>query len=44
MATHSIRDLDRREILRMPAVLAGSRVVFSPKLAVAEAALQRTPD
>jgi protocatechuate 3,4-dioxygenase beta subunit len=44
MATHSIRDLGRREILRMSAVLAGSRVVFSPKLAIAEAALQRTPD
>jgi protocatechuate 3,4-dioxygenase beta subunit len=45
MATHSIRDLGRREILMMSAVLAGSSgVVFSPKLAAAEAALQRTPD
>jgi protocatechuate 3,4-dioxygenase beta subunit len=44
MATHSIRDLGRREILRMSAVLAGSRAVFSPKLAIAEVALQRTPD
>jgi protocatechuate 3,4-dioxygenase beta subunit len=44
MAMHSIRDLGRREILMMSAVLAGSGVVFSPKLAAAEAALQRTPD
>ena len=44
MATHSIRDLGRREILRTSAVLAGSRVVFTPKLAIAEAALHRTPD
>ena len=41
---YSIRDLGRREILMMSAVLAGSGVVFSPKLAAAEAALQRTPD
>ena len=45
MAPHSIRDLGRREILRMSAALAGSRVVVSPKHAIAEAAaLQRTPD
>ena len=44
MATYSIRDFGRREILMMSAVLAGSGVVFSPKLAAAEAALQRTPD
>jgi len=44
MAIYSIRDLRRREILVMSAVLAGSGMVFSPKLAVAEAALQRTPD
>jgi len=45
MAPHSIRDFGRREILRMSAVLAGSRVVVSPKHAIAEAAaLQRTPD
>jgi len=43
MAIYSIGDLGRREILKMSAVLAGSGVVFSPKLAVAEAALQRTP-
>src|SRR5438105_3426 len=41
---YSIRDLGRREILMMSAVLAGSGVVFSPKLAAAEATLQRTPD
>jgi hypothetical protein len=29
MATHSFRDLGRREILGMSAALAGSRVVFS---------------
>jgi protocatechuate 3,4-dioxygenase, beta subunit len=44
MTVHSIRDLCRREILMMAAVLAGSGVVFSPKRAAAEAALQRTPD
>jgi protocatechuate 3,4-dioxygenase beta subunit len=44
MATYSIRDLDRREILVMSAVLAGSGVIFSPKPVPAEAALQRTPD
>jgi hypothetical protein len=44
MAIYSIRDLGRREILVMSAVLARSGVVFSPKLAAAEAALQRTPD
>jgi hypothetical protein len=44
MAMYSIRDLDRREILTMSAVLAGSGVVFSPKLPAAEATLQRTPD
>jgi hypothetical protein len=44
-AMYSIRDLSRREILIMSAVLAeSSGVVFSPKLAAAEAALQRTPD
>jgi protocatechuate 3,4-dioxygenase beta subunit len=43
MATCSIGDLGRREILKMSAVLAGSRVVLSTKLAAAEAALQRTP-
>jgi len=43
MAIYSIGDLGRREILKMSAVLAGSSVAFSTKLASAEAALQRTP-
>jgi len=43
MATYSIHDLGRREILMMSAVLAGSGGVLSAKLAAAEAALQRTP-
>jgi protocatechuate 3,4-dioxygenase, beta subunit len=43
MATYSIGDLDRREILKMSAVLAGSGALFSPKPATAEAALLRTP-
>ncbi len=43
MAICSIGDLGRREILKMSAVLAGSSVAFSTKLAAAEAALQRTP-
>src|SRR5438067_1123450 len=44
MATYSIRDLGRREIVIMSAVLAGASVPLSPKLAAAEATLQRTPD
>src|ERR1700730_14418380 len=44
MAIYSIRDLGRREILVISAVLAGSGMGFSPKPATAEAALQRTPD
>ena len=44
MAMYSIRDLGRREILMMSAVLGGAGVAFSPKLAAAEATLQRTPD
>ena len=44
MAMSSSRDLGRREILKMSAVLAGSGVVFPPELAAAEARLQRTPD
>ena len=44
MAMYSIRDLGRRELLMMSAVLAGSGVVFSPKPAAAAATLQRTPD
>jgi protocatechuate 3,4-dioxygenase beta subunit len=43
MATYSIGDLDRREILKMSAVLAGSSALFSTKLATAEASLLRTP-
>jgi protocatechuate 3,4-dioxygenase, beta subunit len=43
MATYSIGDLSRREILKMSAVLAGAGVTFSPHLAFAEAALRRTP-
>jgi protocatechuate 3,4-dioxygenase beta subunit len=43
MAIYSIGDLGRRDILKMSAVLAGSGVVLSTKLAGAEAALQRTP-
>jgi protocatechuate 3,4-dioxygenase beta subunit len=44
MATHSIGDLGRREILMMSAVIAGSGAVLPSRLAAAEAALQRTPD
>jgi protocatechuate 3,4-dioxygenase beta subunit len=44
MATYSIEHLGRREILMMSAVLAGAGALFSPGLAAAEAALQRTPD
>src|SRR6202023_310505 len=44
MTMYSIRDLGRREILMMSAVLAGAGVAFSPKLAATEATLQRTPD
>ena len=44
MATFRIGDLRRREILMMSGVLAVSGMVFSPQLALAEAALQRTPD
>jgi hypothetical protein len=38
MAIYSICDLGRSEILVMSAVLAGSGMVFSPKLAAADAA------
>jgi protocatechuate 3,4-dioxygenase, beta subunit len=44
MAAYSIENLDRRDILLMSAVLAGSGVVVSPRLGVADAVLQRTPD
>jgi protocatechuate 3,4-dioxygenase beta subunit len=43
MATYSIGDLGRREILKMSAALAGSGALFSTKLASAEDALPRTP-
>src|SRR5215813_14731281 len=43
MATYSIGDLGRREILKMSVVLAGSGTLFSAELATAEAALPRTP-
>lgn len=43
MAIYSIGDLDRRDVLKMAAVLAGSGVVFSTRLGAAETALQRTP-
>ena len=43
MAIYSIGDLGRRDILKMSAVIAGSGVVLSTKLAAAEAAVQRTP-
>src|SRR5947209_645616 len=44
MATYSIENLGRRDILRMSAVLAGSGAVLSAKFVAAETALQRTPD
>ena len=43
MAIYSIGDFDRRELLRMAAVLAASTAAMSAKLAAAEAALARTP-
>ena len=43
MGVYSISDLSRREILKMSAVIAGSSVAFSTKLASAAAALARTP-
>ena len=43
MAIYSIGDLGRREILKMSAVLAGSGMVLSTKLAAAETTLRRTP-
>jgi len=44
MATYSIENLGRRDILRLSAVLAGSSAVSLPRPAGAEAAVQRTPD
>ena len=43
MAIYSIGDLDRREILKISAVLAGSGTVVSTNVAAAETTLQRTP-
>lgn len=43
MTSYSIGELDRREILKMSAVLAGSGLVLPTGLAAAEAALRRTP-
>src|ERR1700704_4325845 len=42
MATYSIGDLDRREILKMSAIL-GLASVASTRLAIAQMAVQRTP-
>ncbi len=42
MATYSIGDVDRREVLAMLAVLAASAVV-PPRIAAAQTGLQRTP-
>jgi hypothetical protein len=44
MASHSIENLGRRDILRMSAVLAGSGAVLLPKQVAAETTLQGTPD
>ena len=43
MATYSIGDLDRREILKMSAIL-GLASVASTRLAIAQMAVQRTPE
>ena len=43
MATYSIGDLDRREILKMSAML-GLASVASTKFAIAQVAVQRTPE
>jgi protocatechuate 3,4-dioxygenase beta subunit len=43
MATYSVRDIRRREILMMSAVLAAPSAILSTRRAVAET-LQRTPD
>jgi protocatechuate 3,4-dioxygenase beta subunit len=44
MATYAIKNLRRRKILLMSAVIAGSGFGVFTKLAAAEAALPRTPD
>ena len=43
MATYSIGDLDRREILKMSAII-GLASVASTRLAIAQMAVQRTPE
>jgi protocatechuate 3,4-dioxygenase beta subunit len=43
MATYSIDDLSRREILKM-SLMAGAASVVSTRFAFAQATLQRTPD
>jgi protocatechuate 3,4-dioxygenase beta subunit len=43
MASYWIGDLSRREILKMSAVVAGTGILSSAKLAAAEAVLRRTP-
>src|SRR5262249_60803465 len=43
MASYCIGDLSRREILRMSSVVAGAAMMFSSKLALAQALLRRTP-
>jgi protocatechuate 3,4-dioxygenase beta subunit len=43
MSTYSIGDLDRREILKMSAIL-GLASVASTRLAIAQVAVQRTPE
>src|SRR3982074_3860624 len=43
MATYSIGDLDRREILKMSA-MRGLGSVASTKFAIAQVAVQRTPE
>ena len=43
MATYSIGDLNRREILKMSAIL-GLASVASTRFAIAQTAVQRTPE
>ena len=43
MPAYSIRDLSRRELLKMSAVLAGTATVAAPHLAFAQTKLPRTP-
>ena len=43
MASYCIGDLSRREILKISSVVAGAAMMFSSKLALAQALLRRTP-